>query len=162
MNIPESMRDELQAWNNGQGIDLESWVGCSGSFSLAVGYAALFCPKFIEFEDYIFVGDGPIDEEAIKNIRGFEAREGSTPMSVEWVINHSHIADIHYRGCKDISADKLVLLGNALKETYEARLAYFFPNKPCVVEFYVPDDPNDFDDYQLSFWQRKHEEKSSA
>ena len=160
MNIPDSMKDELGSWNNGQGIDLESWISCSGSFSLAVGYVSIFCPKFIEFEDYIFQSDEPVEEQFIENIRGFESREGSTPASVEWVINHLHIADLQYRGCEDISSDKLIVLGNALKETYEARLAYFFPNKPCVVEFYIPDNPEDYDEYQLSFWQKKHEENA--
>lgn len=160
MNIPDSMKDELGAWNNGQGIDLESWISCSGSFSLAVGYVTIFCPKFIEFEDYIFQSDEPVDEQFIENIRGFESREGSTPASVEWAINHLHITDLQYRGCEDISPDKLIVLGNALKETYEARLAYFFPNKPCVIEFYIPDNPEDYDDYQLSFWQKKHAENA--
>ena len=64
MNIPESMSEELQAWNNGKGIDLESWVGCSGSFSLAVDYTTIFCPNFIEFEDYIFVVNETLDEQA--------------------------------------------------------------------------------------------------
>jgi hypothetical protein len=160
MNIPDSMKDELGAWNNGQGIDLASWISCSGSFSLAVGYVTIFCPKFIEFEDYIFQSDEPVDEQFIENIRSFESREGSTPASVERVINHLHIADLQYRGCEDISPDKLVILGIALKETYEARLSYFFPNKPCAVEFYIPDNPENYDDYQLSFWQKKHEENA--
>lgn len=159
MNTPESMKQELSLWNNGNGIDLESWMGCSGNFSLAVGYITLFCPKFIEFEDYIFVSDKPFDEEDIARIRAFE--EDRNPISVEWVVNHLHIADIQYRGCEDISADKLIALGEALKETYEARLAYFFPNKPCVVEFYKPENPDDFDDYQISFWQKKHQPSSS-
>lgn len=161
MNIPESMREELQAWNDGKGIDLKSWLSCSGTFSLAVGYATLFCPNFVEFEDYIFCSDEPVDDQAIKNIRSFESREASTPKSVEWVINHLHIADIQHRGCEDISTDKLVLLGNVLQEAYEARLAYFFPTKPCVVEFYIPDNPNDLDGYQLSFWQKKHEDQDT-
>ncbi len=162
MKIPESMKKELGAWNNGKGIDLESWVGCSGSFSLAVGYTTILCPKFIEFEDYIFVGDEPIYEEGIETTRGFESQEGSTPKSVEWVLNHLHIADIQYQGCEDISADKLIILGNALKDTYEARLSFFFPEKPCVVEFYIPDDPNEFDEYQISFWQKKHEQNNAT
>jgi len=161
MNIPESMKKELGAWNNGEGIDLESWLGCAGNFSLAVGYTTIFCPKFIEFEDYILIGDEPIDEQGITAVRSFETQEGSTPFSVEWVLNHLHIADIQYRGCEDISADKLIILGNALKETYEARLAYFFPNKPCVVKFYIPEDPNELDEYQMSFWQKKHDQNNA-
>ena len=157
MDIPESMKEELGAWNNGQGIDLEGWIGCSGNFSLAVGYTTIFCPKFVEFEDYIFQSNDSVCEEFEQYIRGFESQEGSTALSVEWVINHLHIADLQYRGCEDISADKLVILGNSLKEIYEARLAFLFPNKPCVVKFYIPEDPKDYDEYQLSFWQKKHE-----
>jgi hypothetical protein len=161
MSIPESMKKELQAWNNGKGIDLESWIGCSGSFSLAVGYTTIFCPKFVEFENYIFCRDEPVNEEFELNIRGFESQEGSSPRSVEWVINHLHIADIQYRGCEDISADKLILIGNSLKEIYEARLALLYPDKPCVVKFYIPENLDDYDEYQLSFWQKKHEQQGA-
>ena len=154
--IPDSIKPELQAWNNGAGIDLEGWVGCEGRFALAVGYASLFCPDFVEFEDYIFIG-ADLGPDAIQNIRGFESGADSTPRSVEWVMNHLHIADIQYRGCPDISPDKLLAIGNALKKIYEARLAYLFPQKPCTVEFYVPSDPSKVDEYQISFWQIKHE-----
>jgi hypothetical protein len=155
MKIPESMQDELGAWNNGKGIDLEGWICGSGNFSLAVGYTTIFCPEFTEFEDYIFAGE-PLDEEGIQTVRGFESQEGSTPMSVEWVLNHIHIADLHSRGCEDLTADKLVVLGECLRKIYEARLNYLFPEKPCTVEFYKPEDPNDLEQYQLSFWQKKH------
>ena len=50
---PADMLPELAEWNNGKGIDLESWVGCSGNFRLAIGYAAIFWPRFVLFEDYI-------------------------------------------------------------------------------------------------------------
>jgi hypothetical protein len=153
--IPVSMRDELQSWNSGSGIDLETWIECSGSFTLAVGYAAIFCPEFVEFEDYI-LRCRDITPHVIQAIRGFESRNGTTPRSVEWVLNHLHIADIHHNGCSDLSADKLIFIGNMLKKIYEARLAFLFPQKPCIVEFYTPDDQNNLDDYQLSFWQTKH------
>ena len=42
MKLPKSMKEELGAWNNGKGIDLDSWISCSGNFSLAVGYASIF------------------------------------------------------------------------------------------------------------------------
>ncbi len=155
------MRGELQAWNNGKGIDLESWIGCSGNFSLAVGYATVFCPKFLEFEDYIFCRDEPVSEGFVQNVRGFESQAGSSLRSVEWVINHRHIADIHHRGCEDLSADKLILIGNSLKDIYEARLALLFPDKPCVVGFYIPENPDDYEEYQLSFWQKKHEQQQA-
>lgn len=137
MTIPESMMKELGAWNNGKGIDLESWISCSGNFSLAVGYASIFCPGFVEFEGYLFEGEEFCDK-AIESLRGFESQEGSTPKSIEWVLNHFHIADLHHSGCEDITVDKIIMLGEKLKAIYEARLAYLFPDNPCIVEFYRP------------------------
>jgi hypothetical protein len=157
MKIPASMKDELQSWNNGSGIDLEGWVGCTGNFALAVGYTTIFCPEFMEFEDYIFAGN-EISKEFVINVRSFEKGEGSTPMSVEQVINHFHLADIQHRECADLSADKLIFLGSALKITYEARLHYQFPNKPCIVKFYKPEDREALEEYQISFWQKKHDQ----
>jgi hypothetical protein len=158
MNIPESMKDELGAWNNGKGIDLESWIGCEGNFQLAVGYTTLFNPNFVEFEDYILRCD-EINDNFISKVRNWENAGEQKPTSkgIEWVINHLHIADIHHGGCEDISIDKILLLGNTLKELYEAKLAYKFPNKPCIVEFYIPEDESLLDDYQISFWQKKHD-----
>jgi hypothetical protein len=55
MDTPESMKAELAAWNNGAGIDIESWVGCEGKFSLAVGYSSIFWPSFTLFEGYMIL-----------------------------------------------------------------------------------------------------------
>lgn len=152
MNIPESMKAELEAWNNDNGIDLESWVGCAGRFSLAVGYISLFWPEFVEFEGYILKAG--FTEEGI---RAFENQEGATRKTIEWVNNHLHLADIQYVGCEDISKDKLILLGNTLKEIYEAKLKWQFPDKPCIVEFYIPEDEDNLIEYQLSCWQKCHD-----
>lgn len=156
MDIPESMRSALGAWNLGKGIDLETWIYHSGSFDLAVGYITVFCPEFVEFEQYILRGP-ELTAERIANLRGFEAQEHSTPQSVEWVLNHIHLADLHDGDEADCSPDKLLVLGRALKEIHEARLQYLFPHKPCVVDFHVPDDPTDVMEYQLSFWQQLHD-----
>ncbi len=158
MKTPQSMQDELHRWNNGSGIDLETWVGCSGNFSLAVGYVSLFNPHFAEAEDYIFQIDK--DEETVEaclaSIRQWERQKDSHPFKTEWLVNHFHIEDIHYLGCEDIAADKLMVIGNALKEIYQAKLAYQFPDRACEVEFYLPDDKENYHEYQLSFWQKKH------
>ena len=150
--IPDSMVDELGAWNGGNGIDLESWVGCEGNFRLAVGYTTVFWPKFEAFGKYILMAGCTAEQ-----IKGFEGQKGATPQSVEAVLNHLHLEDIQYGGCDDISADKLVLLGNVLKEIYEAKLAWQFPERPCTVAFYVPEDVEDFTDYQITFWQKAFE-----
>jgi len=152
METPESMKSELAAWNNGAGIEIESWIGCEGNFSLAVGYVSVFWPEFILFDGYILRNGF---SEA--SLQGFAQRQGTNRRSVEWLMNHLHIADIQYYGCKDASKDKLLLLGNVLKEIYEAKLLWQFPDNPCRVEFYIPEDEDDLMEYQLSFWQKCHE-----
>ena len=72
-------------------------------------------------------------------------------------MNHVHIADTHHAGCKDISPDKLLLLGTVLREIYEPKLRWQFPDKPCVVDFEIPDEVDDIYGYQIFFWQKRHE-----
>lgn len=151
MDTPESMKSELAAWNNGAGIDLQTWIECLGTFSLATGYSTIFWPKFVEFEGYLLKDGFSIDA-----LRGFERQQGSTRKSIEWVMNHFHLADLHC-GATDLSKDKIVQLGTVLKEIYELKLRDRFANRPCTVEFYIPDDPEVLGDYQLSFWQKEHE-----
>ena len=148
MEIPASMKDELGAWNSGKGIDLESWIGCEGRFSLAIGYATLFWPSFEEVDGYI-VRSG-VSRECLKS---WASREGANRQSVEALVNHEHLADIQYVGCPDCSSDKLVALGRVLKEIYEAKLAYQFPNRKFCVSLYEPEDPEDLAAYEISFWQ---------
>lgn len=148
MDIPPSMQDDLAAWNDGEGIDLKSWVGCMGNFSLAVGYATLFWPEFVEFERYVLRAD--FDEAVLRDCE----RNGADRASIEGFLNHVHLADLHHYDCADKSSDKLLVLGHALREVYEAKLAWQFPKRQFVVELHVPDDKEQLMEYQLSFWQR--------
>jgi len=150
------MKSELARWSNGTGIDLESWVGCMGNFSLAVGYATVFWPEFVAFENYILRKDFP--EPGLRNI---EKQPGVTGKDIEWHMNHMHLDNIQALGCDDISKDKLELLGKTLKEIHEVKLQWQVPGKPCAVEFYIPEDPEDFTQYQISFWQIAHKTKES-
>ena len=151
-HIPPSMAPELQAWNNGQGIDLESWVGCEGSFALAVGYASIFWPRLVEFDGYILH-----EGFSVETLRGFEASYNGNRLTVEATINHLHIADIQHGGCKDLTRDKILGLGNALREIYEAKLLWQFPSRPCTVSFFTPEDPTDLMAYEVTFWQKAHD-----
>lgn len=150
MKTPPSMVEELSKWNNGDGVDLETWVDTMGNYNFAVGYITLFWPKFVEFEHYILTSRFTPEQ-----VRGFENNPNSTPMAVEWVINHVHISDIHLAD-ENISVDKVVMLGEVMAEIYTAKLKWQFPDKPCIVEFIKPEDPEDLQEYQLSFWQKKH------
>lgn len=149
-DVPESMRAELQRWNGGRGIDLEGWACCMGNFQLAVGYSTVFWPRFERHGRYI-LREGITES----GIAGFEAQAGSTAASVEAVLNHLHLADIQHGNCEDISSDKLLHLGKVLEEIYAAKLAWQFPDSPCHVHLYVPEDREDLREYQITFWQKK-------
>lgn len=148
MDIPSSMAEELQAWNGGKGIDLADWVGCEGRFSLAVGYLTVFWPEFQMLDGHIVRARTTID-----SLRSFQRDQGSTRQSVEAMLNHLHLTDIQHLGCPDASADKLLALGTKLKEVYEAKLAWQFPDRPCIVRLFVPEDEGALDAYELTFWQ---------
>jgi hypothetical protein len=152
---PKSFMQELSAWNDGNGIDLESWIGCMGNFNLATGYSAIFWPNFVLFEDYI-LREG-FDAESLRRCEKTGNRDKS---SIEWVINHLHITDIHYNDRENASEEVIVFLGNILKEVYETKLRAQFPDRPCEVEFYEPEDRKNLVEYQLSFWQKKHATKN--
>ena len=138
---------EMRDWNNGAGIDVAAWVGCEGSFRLAVGYSALFWPEFIEFERYVLRAGFSVD-----GLRGFERQCGGDRRRIEAVMNHLHIADIQYHGCEDITHERVVYLGRILSEIYRAKLAWQFPSKRFEVHF--DDSPAEhLTDYELTFVQ---------
>jgi hypothetical protein len=144
------MLAELSEWNNGKGIDLKSWVGCSGNFRLAVGYSTIFWPQFVLFEDYIL-----FDGFSVESLRGFEHQQKGNRRAVEAVMNHLHIADIQYYGCEDITEERIVFIGRILKQIYEAKLKWQFPDRPCEVSFYEPDDRRKLMEFEITFWQRE-------
>ena len=151
MQPPGDIIPELSStWMN----SLEHWVDCNGSYSLAVGYSTVFWPTFVRFEDYILREGFTVD-----NVRAWEKQSKGNKRDVEPLLNHIHIADIH-QNRNDLSEDKVMLLGRVLKEIWEAKLKSQFPDRPCEVRFIEPDNREDLVDFQLSFWQKKHEKKA--
>jgi hypothetical protein len=55
-------------------------------------------------------------------------------------------------GCEDINRDRLLYLGQILREIYQVKLAWQFPNKRFEVMF---DDSfqDDLVNYQITFYQ---------
>lgn len=151
MKSPSELIPELSAWNNGKGIDLESWVGCMGSADLAIGYSAIYWPRFTLYEDYILRHGFSLD-----SLKGFEQRCGADKGSIECVMNHLHLQDIHHLGDETFNADKAIFLGNLLKEIYQMKLQRDFPDRPCTVIFHTPENRDDLMGYEISFCQTKH------
>ena len=138
---------EMRDWNNGAGIDIGAWVGCEGSFRLAVGYTAIFWPEFVKFERYVLRAGF-----SVEGLRGFERQCAGDRRRIEAVMNHLHIADIQYHGCEDITRERVVYLGRVLSEIYRAKLGWQFPSDRFEVNF--DDSPTeDLTNYELTFFQ---------
>ncbi len=87
------------------------------------------------------------------SLRCFEEQCSGDRSAIETVMNHFHIADIQFRGCKDISNDKIILLGEVLSKIYEVKLRSDFPTRSFTVSFHKPEDSEDLVAYEISFWQ---------
>lgn len=139
---------EIQLWNEGRGIDAESWVHGEGNYELAVGYSLLFWPRLIEFEGYVLRASR--FEES--NLRDWERATGGDKRAIEAVINHEHLLDIHGNNGSEATEVQLRYLGRILKETIGAKLKIDYPNRQFEVAF--NDEPNlALPDYEITFWQ---------
>jgi hypothetical protein len=138
---------EMREWNNGAGIDVESWIGCEGNFRLAIGYSSIFWPQFVEFERYALR-----EGFSVESLRGFERQCAGERRRIEGAMNHLHVADIQHQGCEDITRERVVYLGHVVSEIYQAKLAWQFPSKRFEVHF--DDSPAEhLTDYELTFVQ---------
>jgi hypothetical protein len=138
---------ELPEWNGGKGIDVQTWIDCSGNFQLAVGYSTVFWPRFVEFEGYVLREGFSID-----SLRGFQQQCKGSRRSVEWVMNHRHIGALHYHDFRRFTAEHALYLGRVLREIYQVKLAWQFPSRRFEVIFDESEQP-DLMAYEITFYQ---------
>lgn len=132
---------ELKAWNNGRGIDHETWVVIEGRIELALAYSSIFWPEFILFKDCIFRGEmsEKIFDDWYKNCKG-------NLMSIEATVNHWHLEDTF----KDnVSKEQYLYLGKVLKSMWKANLITRFPDRQITIDF-------DEDNYIITIYQELH------
>ena len=143
----EHLIPEMREWNGGKGIDIKAWIGCEGDFRHAIGYSVIFWPRFTVFEQYVLR-----EPFSVESLRGFERQRHGDRRSVEAVMNHLHVADIQHYGCEDITRDRVVYLGHVLREIYQAKLAWQFPERRFSIIFDDSEQAN-LTDYEITFFQ---------
>jgi hypothetical protein len=121
---------ELGQWNNGDGISVEAWINCMGSFELAIGFSVLFWPYFVEHEGCVFFGG--FSEESY---RGFMQACGGDRRRVEAVMNHRHLSDLFCKPEDSATEQQLLYLGRVLKDIWQTKLTRDFPERKFVVSF---------------------------
>jgi hypothetical protein len=138
---------ETRQWNDGRGIDLESWIACVGNFEHAIAYGELFWPDFAEHDGCVFFAR--FSEESY---RGFLQQTGGNRQAVEAVMNHRHILDLFCRPDLKPTREQVIYLGRLLKDAWAAKLQRDFPGKRFVVSF--PEEASeDLLDYEVTFFQ---------
>lgn len=144
----DSLIPELPTWNEGRGIDIESWIYCEGSHEHAIAYAQLFWPDFTVHHDCVFI---EFDEQ---NYQGFMEQTGGDKRAVEAVMNHWHILQMFNTESDGPSEDQIVYLGRLLKETWACKLRRDFPDRHFTVSF-PEGETEDLYDYEVTFFQRR-------
>ena len=138
----------MDEWNDGKGIDIESWIATRGDFQKAIGYSVIFWPEFIEY-------DGCVLKRNFSkwSYDGFMKQCKGDKTRVEAVMNHFHIKDIHYFTDSN-TREQLIYLGNILKEIYRYKLKVQFPRKQFEVKF-ENGYKEELLDYELTFYQKR-------
>lgn len=145
----DTLIPELPRWNNGDGIDVDAWIGCVGRHDHAIGYSRVFWPEFVLYEGHLLRAGFNLE-----SFRGFAAT-GRGRQATEVVMNHLHIFDLFVgitsAGSKP-TREQILYLGRILKEMWTARLRRDFPNLDLVVSFPEDHEP-DLTRYEITVFQ---------
>ena len=140
--IPERSR-----WNDGAGIDVESWLESRGDFALALAFTTLFWPRFTEFDGCVLFA-----EFNLQSFSGFMEHVRGDRRAVEAVMNHRHLVDLFTNGIATASPEQLEYLGLVLTDIWRTKLARDFPNRKFDVHF-DRGTPANLLDYIITFHQ---------
>ena len=152
---PNTLITELAEWNNGEGIDIDSWISCVGSFEHAIAYGRMFWPEFVEHDGCILRAGFNVE-----SYDGFMQRCEGDRTAIEKVMNHWHICDLFGGADQEPTGDQVVYLGRALKDMWQCKLDREFPGADMIVLF-GEEGCDDLLDYEITFYQsRKTDNKS--
>ncbi|MCX7015883.1 MAG: hypothetical protein NTW86_25565 [Candidatus Sumerlaeota bacterium] len=142
---------ELPLWNNGAGIDPESWVNSFARCDHAAGYALLFWPDFVLYDDCVFLSQPDPQHYAdwLSSCHGDKTR-------VEGLMNHQHILDMFCNSEMKPTKELVAHIGRLLKDMWSCKLKRDFPDRPIRVECYG-DDSDDLIDYQITVFHDRGE-----
>lgn len=138
---------ETQAWNDGRGTDLRSWVSCVGQIEHAIAYGELFWPDFVEYDGCIFFAGFSED-----SYRGFMAQTNGDRRSVEAVMNHRHVLDFFPGPRQEPTRHQIIYLGRLLREMWAAKVSRDLPRREVVVSF-LEDHAESLLDYEITVYQ---------
>jgi hypothetical protein len=139
---------ELKDWNNGKGIDIDSWIQCVANHKVLVGCSRILWPNFVEHDGCIFLGDS-LDEASYHN---FLKQAGGDKTKVEATMNHQHV--LHLFATELPTRDLVLYVGNLISEICRVKLSHDFPGRRIKV-FFPQEDDLELIDYEVTFFQER-------
>lgn len=124
-----------------------------GIFSLRLAIPESSGQIFFEYKDLVLRQSSTSFKYALENVGQHILKHGKN--GCEALYNHLHIADVQFYGCPDASIERLIYLGNVLKEICAVKFKHQFPERDFIIEFYEPEDKQLLE-YQLIFYQSKY------
>lgn len=141
---------ELARWREtlGPGVRLEDWILHVGDVQFALGYLRLFWPSFVVHEGGVFLALN----FSLDNHQGWTEVYPNQPPAIERMLNHTPLRELFQNEARqeEITAPQLHVLGQALQQIWQAKLAQEFPQKRFVVDY---QRGAVLADYALTFYQ---------
>jgi hypothetical protein len=138
---------ELRLWDNGAGIDIDTWIACVCTPEQAIGYGRLFWPAFVSHDGCVFRAN-MFD---LKNYSNWMGQLKGDRRAVQAVMNHLHLGTFLADEGHDPTHEQVMYLGNLLKETWSAKLGLDYPGQAVMVTF-AGGEAADLRAYELTFW----------
>jgi hypothetical protein len=139
---------EMRDWNNGKGIDIDSWIQCMANHKILVGCSRILWPSFVEHDGCILLGDS-VDEA---RYRGFLDSAKGDKTVTEATINHLHV--LHLFGTELPTRELVLYVGRLMKKIWQVKLNHDFPDRGITVSFPEEDDL-ELVDYEITFFQER-------
>jgi len=137
---------EMKDWNNGAGIDVDSWIQCMANHKILVGCARILWPSFVEHDGCILMGDS-VDES---NYQAFLKSANGNKRTVEATMNHQHV--LHLFATELPTRELVLYVGRLMKQIWQVKLAHDFPGRKITV-FFPQEDDLELLDYEITFFQ---------
>ncbi|THF67964.1 hypothetical protein E7T06_18610 [Deinococcus sp. Arct2-2] len=146
------LKVQQELW--GEQFDLSEYLNKKGNRDLAVAFASLFWPQFIEVDGCILRAEN-YDPVSFQN--WMKSTEGNRSQ-VESVLNHLHVYDL-FQDDLEHPLEVYEYLAQILHRTWQAALTEQFPDKKF--KFHYATEPDDYGP-TLYFWQDRQEEQGAT
>jgi hypothetical protein len=115
---------------------LRNYIESRGSTELAVAFAKLFWPDFVEYRGCVITSDGFTEA-------GFDAwwdRLKGDRVAIEHILNHIHVLDLLPNDRSELDPSVCQFLGAAIVEMWASRVRQLFPNRRFIVRLENAED----------------------